>query len=212
MPLGIITHWTGCFCSFVKIFFPTAAVMFQKAFTELGFDCSRYPRLEMNFKLYADMLRNVPIHSPEQFEHFLNVTSGNFDWTSQGTPSYLSKSKKSKKAASLLDLLHQNRELANGPSKSHQAKPDSCSIEMVDLSPGELTKRRNSCRSAFKDCDTAPTADVQVHNPLSSTMDEENTLKDENTPKDPTFSDLAKDRHKSSKSAAPQPQENDSPV
>ena len=183
-----------------KIFFPTAAVLFQKAFTELGFDCSRYPRLEMNFQLYADMLRNVPIHSPEQFEHFLNVTSGNFDSTFQRTPSYLSKSKKPKKASSLLDLLHKNRELANGPSKSHQAKPDSCSIEMVDLSPDELTKRRNSCKSAFKDCDTITTAatDAQVHDPLCSTMGE-------STLKEPTLSDLAKARHASSKPPPSEP-------
>ena len=203
MPLGIITHWTGCFCSFVKIFFPTAAVMFQKAFTELGFDCSRYPRLEMNFKLYADMLRNVPIHSPEQFEHFLNVTSGNFDSTSGSTPSYLSKSKRPKKASSLLDLLHKNRDLLNVPTKAHQANPDSCSINMVDLSPDELTKRRNSCQAAFKDCDTITTAtDAQIHNPLSSTMGEESTLKE------PTFSDLASDRHSKPEPANSQP-END---
>ena len=178
--------------------------MFQKAFTELGFDCSRYPRLEMNFQLYADMLRNVPIHSPEQFEHFLNVTSGNFDSTFQKTPSYLSKSKKSQKASSLLDLLHKNRELANSPSKPRQAKPDSCSIEMVDLNSEEKQKRRNSCQAAFKDlCDTITTAtDAQIHNPLSSTLGEESTLKE------PTFSDLAKDRHPNSEPTATKPENN----
>ena len=150
----------------------------------------------MNIQLYADMLRNVPIHSPEQFEHFLNVTSGNFDSTSRSTPSYLSKSKKPKKATSLLDLLHNNRDLLKVPTKAHPANPDSCSIEMVDLSPKELTKRRNSCKSAFKDCDTITTAatDAQIHNPLSSTLGDESTLKE------PTFSDLAKDRHSKSSS------------
>ena len=180
-------------------------VFFQKGLTLLfpDRDCSRFPRLEMNFQLYADMLRNVPIHSPEQFEHFLNVTSGNYD-SSQGTPRYLSKSKKSKKAASLLDLLHSNRPLFKDPTRAHQANPDSCSINMVDLSPDELTKRRNSCQAAFKDCDTITTAtDAQIHNPLSSTMGEESTLKE------PTFSDLASDRHKP---AAPKPDENSSPV
>ena len=174
------------------------AVVFQKIFTELGFDCSRYPRLEMNFKLYADMLRNVPIHSVDQFEHFLNVTSGNFDSTFQRTPSYLSKSKKPKKASSLLDLLHKNRELANGPSKSHQTKPDSCSIEMVDLSPEELAKRRNSCQAAFHHCDDTTVTDAQVHDPLCSTMGE-------STLKEPTLSDLAKARHASSKPPPSEP-------
>ena len=179
-------------------------VFFQKGLTLLfpDRDCSRFPRLEMNIQLYADMLRNVPIHSPEQFEHFLNVTSGNFDSTSRSTPSYLSKSKKPKKATSLLDLLHNNRDLLKVPTKAHPANPDSCSIEMVDLSPEELTKRRNSCKSAFKDCDTITTAtDAQIHNPLSSTLGDESTLKE------PTFSDLAKDRHPNSEPTATQPDE-----
>ena len=157
----------------------------------------------MNFQLYADMLRNVPIHSPEQFEHFLNVTSGNFDSTFQRTPSYLSKSKKSQKSTSLLDLLHKNRELVNGPSQPRQAKPDSCSIEMVDLNTEEKSKRRNSCQAAFNGFDTITTAtDAQVHNPLSSTMGEESTLKE------PTFSDLASDRHSKPEPANSQPDEN----
>ena len=150
----------------------------------------------MNFQLYADMLRNVPIHSPEQFEHFLNVTSGNFDSTFQRTPSYLSKSKKSQKSTSLLDLLHKNRELVNGPSQPRKTKPDSCSIEMVDLSHEEKTKRRNSCQAAFNGFDSITTANAQVHNPLSSTLGDESTLKE------PTFSDLAKDRHPNSQPTA----------
>ena len=197
-------------CLLAKILFPTMWVFFQKGLTLLfpDRDCSRFPRLEMNIQLYADMLRNVPIHSLEQFEHFLNVTSGNFD-SSQSTPRYLSKSKKSKKAASLLDLLHSNRPLFKDSTKAHQANPKDVLIDMVDLSLKERNKRRNSCQAAFNGAsDQITTADIEVHNPLCSTLDE-STLKNESTPKEPTFSDLAKDRHKP---ATPQPDENDSPV
>jgi hypothetical protein len=147
----------------------------------------------MDFKLYADMLRNVPIHSVEQFEHFLNATSSE---SSRTTPSSNAKSNKPKKVSSLLDLIQNGLLHVNVPPQSRKPDPNSCSIEMGELSPKEQNKRKNSCQSAFEGCDRI-TVEAEIHDPLCSTLSEGTT-----------FTDLARARMTESKPAAPNPKNN----